>query len=111
MKRLVKRMIALKQFDLEQMAIQMKPEKDRLAYNAEKKRAIEEVFKKMQNEVSEIRARLMPPKDVDQEADRLNFINTNVDNMLMTIDGFEYDTIKAELEKKVFVSLEAIQTI
>lgn len=102
MKRLVKRMIALKQFDLEQIAIQMKPEKDRLAYNAEKKRAIDEVFKKMQNEVNEIRARLLPPKDVDQEADRLNFINTNVDNMiLMTLDGFEYDTIKAELEKKV----------
>lgn len=96
-------MIALKRFDLEQIAIQIQPEKDRLAYNAEKKRAIEEVFKKMQNEVSEIRARLMPPKDVDQEADRLNLITTNVDSMLsMTMDGFEYDTIKAEMEKKVF---------
>lgn len=101
-KRLVKTMIALKQFDLEQIAIQIKPEKDRQAYNEAKKRAIEEQFKRVQHEISEIRARLIPPKDVDQEAERLNFITTNVNKMLSIVsDGFEYNSIESELEQKV----------
>lgn len=101
-KRLVKTMITLKRFDLEQIAIQIKPEKDRQAYNAAKKQAIEEQFKKIQIEISEIRARLIPPKDINQEEVRLNFITTNVVNMLMIVDdGFEYDTLKTELEQKV----------
>lgn len=101
-KRLMKTMLTLKRFDPEEIARKIKPERDRQAYNAQKKRAIEEQFKKVHTEVSEIRARLIPPKDVDQEAERLNFITTNVDNMLTSIlDGFEFDIIKAELDTKV----------
>lgn len=101
-KRLMKTMLTLKRFDPEQIAVKLAPERDRQAYNLEKKRAIEENFKKVQHEICEIRARLMPPKDVDQEAERLQFITTNVDNILTSLgDGLQYDMIKSDLDKKV----------
>lgn len=102
MKRRLKALLILKRFDPEQIAMKIKPEKDRQAYNAQKKRAIEEQFRRIHHEISEIRARLIPPKDVDHEAERLNFITTNVENMLTTVmDGFEFDVIKTELDEKV----------
>lgn len=98
----MKALLTLKGFDLEKIAEHIKPEKDRLAYNAAKKRAIAENFRKIHHEVSEIRARLLPQKDVDHEAERLNFIKTNVDNMLAgDLDGFQYDLIELELNEKV----------
>lgn len=101
-KRSLKALLVLKRFDPEQIAMKMKPELDRRAYNAQKKRAIEQQFANIHHEISEIRARLIPPKDIDHEAERLNFITTNVENMLTSItDGFEFDNIKTELSKKV----------
>lgn len=102
MKRLMKALIALKGFDLEKIAQHIKPEKDRIAYNEAKKRAIAANFRKVHQEISEIRARLLPQNDVDHEAERLNFIKNNVDNMLSgDLDGFNYDSIEAEMKQKV----------
>lgn len=110
-KRLMKTLLVLKRFDPEQIAMHIKPERDRIAYNEKKKRAIEAHFKRVHHEINEIRARLTPPKDVDLEADRLNFITTNVENMLTTaMDGFQYDIIKMELEPKVCVQFALCQT-
>lgn len=104
-KRLMKALLVLKQFDPETIAMHIRPEKDRIAYNEEKKRAIEENFRRVHHQISEIRARLIPPKDVDQEAERLNFITTNVKNMLSSaMDEFQYDAIQMELEAKVDIS-------
>lgn len=101
-KRMMKAMLTLKGFDLEKIAEHIKPEKDRIAYNAAKKRAIAENFRKIHEEISEIRARLLPQKDVDHEAERLNFINSNVDNMFSgDLDGFRYESIETELKQKV----------
>ncbi|XP_031627764.1 WD repeat-containing protein 63 [Contarinia nasturtii] len=100
-KKMMKTMLRLKRFDPEQIAMKIKPERDRQAYNVEKKRAIDENFKKIHQEICEIRARLIPPKDVDQEAERLNFITSNVENILMSIgDRFQY----TELQKKLEIS-------
>lgn len=105
-KRLMKALLVLKQFDPETIAMHIKPEKDRIAYNEEKKRAIEENFRKVHHHISEIRARLTPPKDIDQEAERLNFITTNVKNMLACLaDEFQYDAIQIELEAKVDINI------
>lgn len=102
MKRQMKALLTLKRFDLEKIAQHIKPEKDRIAYNRAKKRAIEENFQKVHHEISEIRARLLPQKDVDQEAERLDFIKNNVDNLLSSdLDGFRYDLIETELKEKV----------
>lgn len=102
MKRMMRALLTLKGFDLEKIAQHIKPEKDRIAYNAAKKRAIAENFRKIHQEISEIRARLLPQKDVDHEAERFNFIKTNVDNMRAgNLDGFQYDLIEAELKQKV----------
>lgn len=101
-KRILKAILVLKRFDPEQIARDIKPELDRIAYNKEKKRAIEETFRQMNEEVSEIRARLIPQKDADLEAERLDYISQNVDNMLSTVlDGFEYSSIEKELKEKV----------
>lgn len=102
MKRLLKALITLKGFDLEKIAQHIKPEKDRIAYNEAKKRAIAENFRKVHQDISKIRARLLPQKDVDHEAERLDFIKNNVDNMLSgDLDGFQYDSIETELKQKV----------
>lgn len=106
MKRLMKALLTLKGFDLEKIALHIKPEKDRIAYNEAKKRAIAENFRKVHQEISEIRARLLPQKDVDHEAERLNFIRNNVDNMLAgDLDGFKYDLIETEMKQKVCYAL------
>lgn len=102
MKRMLKALITLKGFDLEKIAQHIKPEKDRIAYNEAKKQAIAANFRKVHQEISEIRARLLPQNDVDHEAERLNFIKNNVDNMLSgDLDGFKYDSIEAEMKQKV----------
>lgn len=102
MKRFMKALLALKGFDLEKIAEQIKPEKDRIAYNEAKKRAIAERFREVHQEISEIRARLLPQKDVDYDAERLNFIQNNVDNMLSgDLDGFKLDLIETEMNEKV----------
>lgn len=102
MKRLMKALITLRGFDLEKIAQHIKPEKDRIAYNEAKKRAIAENFRKVHQEISEIRARLLPQNDVDHEAERLSFIKNNVDNMLSgDLDGFKYDLIETEMKQKV----------
>lgn len=102
MKRLMKALLTLKGFDLEKIAQHIKPEKDRIAYNEAKKHAIAERFRKIHQEISEIRARLLPQTDVDHVAERLNFIKNNVDNMLSgDLDGFQYDLIEMEMKQKV----------
>lgn len=101
-KRLMKTLLALKQFDPETIAMHIKPEKDRLAYNKLKQHAMEENFCNIQHEISDIRARLVPEQDADEEAERLEFIQQNVDNMaLAQMNGFQYDQIENDLNDKV----------
>lgn len=101
-KRLMKTLLTLKHFDPEMIAMHIKPERDRLEYNERKKRAIEENFQKIHHEVSELRSRLIPSQDIDQEAERWTFINENTKNMFSSkLDGFQYDQVKYELDAAV----------
>lgn len=101
-KRLMKTLLTLKHFDPETIAMHIKPEKDRLAYNKLKQNAMEENFCNIQHEISDIRARLVPEQDADEEAERLQFIQQNVDNMaLAKMNGFQYDQIENDLNDKV----------
>lgn len=103
-KRRLKALLELKRYDPEQIKNDIKPEMDRIAYNEQKKLAIEESLRKIPDEINEIRAKLIPPKDVDQEAERLEFINTNVDKMVLSgIDGFQYDAMQSDLDAKVII--------
>lgn len=106
-KRLMKKLLEVKRFDPETIAMHIKPEKDRLAYNNLKQHAMEENFCKIQNEISDIRAKLVPEQDADEEAERLKLIQQNVDNMVLAkMDGFDYDQIENELNAEVnFCSL------
>lgn len=101
-KRLMKAMLVLKQFDPETIAMHIKPEKDRLAYNKLKEHAIEENFCNIQHEISDIRTKLIPVQDADDEAERMDFIEKNVDNMISArMKGFKYGEIENDLNGKV----------
>lgn len=102
MKRLMKTLLKLKQFDPETISMHIEPEKDRLAYNKLKQHAMEENFCNIQHDICSIRARLVPEQDADEEAERLEFIQQNVDNMaLAKMNGFQYDQIENDLNDKV----------
>lgn len=101
-KRLMKTLLVLKQFDPDTIAKHIKPEKDRLAYNKKKQEAIEEIFCNIQHEISDIRTRLAPSQDVDEEAERLNLITENIDKMISSrMRGFHFDDVKSDLDEKV----------
>lgn len=101
-KRLMKVLLELKHFDPEMIAMHIKPERDRLAYNERKKRAIEENFHKIHHEVSELRARLIPPQDINQEAERWKYITGNMENMFTSnLDGFQYEQVERDFGGQV----------
>lgn len=105
-KRLTKTLLALKRFDPETIAMHIKPEKDRLAYNKLKQHAMEENFCNIQHEISDIRARLVPEQDADEEAERLELIQQNVNNMASAkMDGFQYNQIENYLNEVSFSPL------
>lgn len=98
--RKLKAMLVLKRIDPETIATNLKPEKDRLAYEADKRRSIEVHFQRVHHEISEIRARLLPLNYVDVESDKLYSIKENVDSIYSCkIDGFKYKLIEAELNQ------------
>lgn len=100
-RRLMKQLLVLKQFDPETIAQHIKPEKDRIAYDKLKQHAMEENFCNIQHEISDIRTRLAPVQSVDEEIERLNFIEKDVDNMIAAkIIGFRYEDVKDNLQEK-----------
>lgn len=110
-KRLMSILLSLKHFDPEVIASRIKPERDRLAYNVEKEKAIAENFRQINDEVSNLRCRLMPPRDINQDEERLKFITKNVDIMLSSGgEKFQYKFVEQEMNKKVRVTFKAVQT-
>lgn len=99
-KRLMKTLLKLKQFNLETIAMHINPEKNRLEYNKEKKKSIENNFSRIHNEISEARARLILSLDADQETERMETITKNAINICQ-LNEFHYDFVEMDLEKKV----------
>lgn len=99
-KRLISTLLKLKQLNLETIEMHIKPEKDRQLYNLEKKRAIEMSFRQIHEEISEVRARLTVPEEIDEHAQRMEFIGKNVDD-ICGLAEFSYDVIETESNRKV----------
>lgn len=81
-KRLMGVLLAMKRFDPELLKLRTKPERERLAYEEEKKMAILEKIRATNTDVAEIRSRLLPQWDADTDAERLNMIRGNVTTLV-----------------------------
>lgn len=99
-KRLISTLLNLKQLNLGTIEMHIKPEKDRQLYNLEKKRAIEKSFRQIHEEISEVRARLTVPEEIDEHAQRMDFIGKNVNDICGLAES-SYDVIEAESNQKV----------
>lgn len=75
-KRLTKKLMAMKQVDPALLAKLTKPEKERLKYCALKRRAVEESFKRVSSDMAELRAKLIPAEVVDEG--RVKFVKENL---------------------------------
>lgn len=65
-RRLMKILMAMKMIDTQQLTVWTKPEKERQAYNEGKRKAIAESFRNILDDVSTLRARLLPIEKTDE---------------------------------------------
>lgn len=107
-KRLIGTLLKLKQLNLETIEMHIKPEKDRQLYNLEKRRAIEMSFRQIHEEISEVRARLTVPEEIDEHAQRMDFIEKNVEH-ICGLGESRYDAIETESNQKVNENIEHLQ--
>lgn len=76
-KRLTKKLMAMKQVDHKLLEKLTKMEKSRLKYCAKKRQAVEESFGRVSADMAELRAKLIPPEVVDEG--RVMFVKENLD--------------------------------
>lgn len=65
-RRLMKILMAMKMIDTQQLTIWTRPEKERLAYNEGKRKAIAQSFRNILDDVSTLRTRLLPVEITDE---------------------------------------------
>lgn len=101
-KRLMGILLAMKRFDPDLLKTRTKPERDRLAYEEEKRKAVIENIRRSNEELVELRTRLMPEWDADEREQRLEIIQSNVDILFKTNDEqFSYANVEAAANETV----------
>lgn len=101
-KRLMDVLLSMKRFDPELLQIRTKPERDRLAYEEEKRKAVSNHFQKAYREVAELRTRLLPEWNIDERKERLNTIRKNVTKLMNSGDpSFNYDVVERQANEEV----------
>lgn len=101
-KRLMGVLLSMKRFDPELLKLRTKPERERLAYEDEKKNAILQNIRCSNNDVAELRARMMPEWDADSDAQRLDMIQQNVECLINSEEiGVNYADTEREAEAAV----------
>lgn len=101
-KRLMDVLLSMKRFDPELLQIRTKPERDRLAYEEEKRKAVFNHFQKANREVAELRTRLLPEWNIDERKERLNTIRKNVTKLMNSGDpSFNYDVVERQANEEV----------
>lgn len=102
-RRLTKKLMAMKQVDPALLAKLTKPEKDRLRYCAKKRRAVEESFARVSVDMAELRAKLIPVEVVDEG--RVQFVKEHLD-VIRSDGALERDEFEAaEAQAMHFVRL------
>lgn len=102
-KRLMNVLMSMKMVDPKILALWTKPEKDRIAYNVRKQTAIEMSFAKVNDDIAQLRARLLPVEKNDE--DRMGYVRQNL-QIISLPDDAECQFYQ-QLEQKAihFVSL------
>lgn len=98
MKRMMNAVLAKKFIDPELLALWSQPDKDRIAYNEQKQEAIAESFSKINEDIEELRSRLIPMEANDD--DRVTIIRRKIE-ILEENNGTKFDSIKAECSVQV----------
>lgn len=91
MKRMMNAVLAKKFIDPELLALWSQPDKDRIAYNEQKHKAITESFSKINEDIEELRSRLIPMETNDD--DRVTIIRRNIE-ILENSSRNDYDSLK-----------------
>lgn len=91
MKRMMNAVLAKKFIDPELLALWSQPDKDRIAYNEQKHKAITESFGKINEDIEELRSRLIPMETNDD--DRVTIIRRNVE-ILENSSGNVYESLR-----------------
>ena len=103
-KRLMNILLTMKRFDPQMLAIRIKPEKDRMIYKEEKRKAIAESFRKVNDEMCSLRARLLPARDDNEESgiEQLDFVKKNVESMAIDCRAdFDFGHLEQENTENV----------
>lgn len=105
-KRLMSVLLAMKRFDPELLQMRTKPERDRLVYQEEKRAAILQNIRNANSEVAELRARLMPQWDADDNEQRMDTIRQTVSSLINSGEiGFNYSATEKQAEEMVIADV------
>lgn len=91
MKRMMNAVLAKKFIDPELLALWSQPEKDRIAYNEQKRKAIAKSFSKINEDIEELRSRLIPIETNND--DRVSIIQRNI-GILEENSGLDFESLK-----------------
>lgn len=91
MKRMMNAVLAKKFIDPELLALWSQPDKNRIAYNEQKQKAITESFSKINEDIEELRSRLIPIET--NEDDRVTIIRRNIE-ILEENRGINFESLK-----------------
>lgn len=91
MKRMMNAVLAKKFIDPELLALWSQPDKDRISYNEQKHKAITESFSKINEDIEELRSRLIPMETNDD--DRVTIIRRNIE-ILENSSRNDYENLK-----------------
>lgn len=83
-KRLMKVLMQMKMVDPQLLAQWTKPEKDKQIYNEKKRQAIAASFRRVNDDIVALRARLLPVEPAAE--DRQSFVRENLKNIFLTYE-------------------------
>ncbi|KAG4068792.1 hypothetical protein HA402_002483 [Bradysia odoriphaga] len=91
MKRMMNAVLAKKFIDPELLALWSQPDKDRIAYNEQKRKAVAESFSKINEDIEELRSRLIPIETNND--DRVTIIKRNI-GILEESSGLDFESLR-----------------
>ncbi len=102
MKRMMNAVLAKKFIDPELLALWSQPDKDRIAYNEQKQKAIAESFSKINEDIEELRSRLIPMETNND--DRVTVMRRNIE-ILDDNSGMDFGSLKDATATEVKFSI------
>lgn len=106
-KRLMKVLMAMKMVDPQLLAQWTKPEKDRQKYNEKKRQAIAASFRRINDEIAELRTRLLPIEKSDE--DRMIYVRDNLKSIF--VSRLDDNTFYESIAEAASIYVQIFKTI